>query len=91
MAHEILLVQWPQGVHLQAFADVFAFIATDNIREGIRKLSKFAQDKFKNMVEKINCTSKWKNQAISSSASLSEDQRLNLRTNQLAVKTILNI
>ncbi|GBM99548.1 hypothetical protein AVEN_48232-1 [Araneus ventricosus] len=36
-ADEILSVQWPQGVHLQAFADDFAFIVTDNTREGLQK------------------------------------------------------
>ncbi|GBN22216.1 hypothetical protein AVEN_258247-1 [Araneus ventricosus] len=47
VADEILSVQWPQRVHLQAFADDFAFIVTDNTRESLRKLSKFALDKFK--------------------------------------------
>ncbi|GBN08470.1 hypothetical protein AVEN_52392-1 [Araneus ventricosus] len=37
---------------------------------------------------KINCTSQWKNQTMSFSASLSEDQRLNGRVNQLAPKSI---
>ncbi|GBN83197.1 hypothetical protein AVEN_112636-1 [Araneus ventricosus] len=46
VADEILSVQWPQGVHLQAFADDFAFIVTDNTREGLRKLSKLELDNF---------------------------------------------
>ncbi|GBM16489.1 Retrovirus-related Pol polyprotein from type-1 retrotransposable element R1 [Araneus ventricosus] len=33
VADEILSVQWPQGAHLQAFADGSAFIVTDNTRE----------------------------------------------------------
>ncbi|GBM72483.1 hypothetical protein AVEN_106620-1 [Araneus ventricosus] len=49
---EILSVQWPQGVHLQAFADDFAFIVTDNTREGLIKLSKLALDKFKDWTDK---------------------------------------
>ncbi|GBO06211.1 Retrovirus-related Pol polyprotein from type-1 retrotransposable element R1, partial [Araneus ventricosus] len=52
VADEILSVQWPQGVHLQAFADYFAFIVTDNAREGLRKLSKLALDKFKVWADK---------------------------------------
>ncbi|GBM44041.1 Retrovirus-related Pol polyprotein from type-1 retrotransposable element R1 [Araneus ventricosus] len=52
VADEILSVQWPQGVHLQAFADGFAFIITDNTREGFRKLSKLALDKFKEWSDK---------------------------------------
>ncbi|GBO21033.1 Retrovirus-related Pol polyprotein from type-1 retrotransposable element R1 [Araneus ventricosus] len=52
LADEILLVQWPQGIHLQAFADDFAFIITDNTREGLRKLSKLALDKFKEWANK---------------------------------------
>ncbi|GBL89958.1 Retrovirus-related Pol polyprotein from type-1 retrotransposable element R1 [Araneus ventricosus] len=52
MAGEIISVQWPQGVHLQAFADDFALIATDNTREGLRKLSKLALDKFKECADK---------------------------------------
>ncbi|GBO34625.1 hypothetical protein AVEN_155624-1 [Araneus ventricosus] len=52
VADEILSVQWPQGVHLQAFADDFAFIVTDNTREGLRKLSKLALDKFKEWADK---------------------------------------
>ncbi|GBN73370.1 Retrovirus-related Pol polyprotein from type-1 retrotransposable element R1 [Araneus ventricosus] len=47
VADETLSVQWPQGVHLQAFADDFAFIVTDNTREGPRKLRKLALDTFK--------------------------------------------
>ncbi|GBL92374.1 Retrovirus-related Pol polyprotein from type-1 retrotransposable element R1 [Araneus ventricosus] len=49
VADEILSVQWPQGAHLQEFADYFAFIVTDNTREGLRKL---ALDKFKNWADK---------------------------------------
>ncbi|GBM22415.1 hypothetical protein AVEN_221487-1 [Araneus ventricosus] len=49
---EILSVHWPQGVHIQAFADDFAFIVSDNNREGLRKLSKFAMDKFKDWADK---------------------------------------
>ncbi|GBM64152.1 hypothetical protein AVEN_57163-1 [Araneus ventricosus] len=49
VADEILSVQWPQGVHLQAFADDFAFSVTDNTREG---LSKLALDKFKEWADK---------------------------------------
>ncbi|GBM50789.1 hypothetical protein AVEN_137110-1 [Araneus ventricosus] len=45
-------VQWPQGVHLQAFADDFALIVTDNTKEGLRKLNKFALDKFKDWADK---------------------------------------
>ncbi|GBL76549.1 Retrovirus-related Pol polyprotein from type-1 retrotransposable element R1 [Araneus ventricosus] len=52
VADEILLVQWPQGVNLQAFADDFAFIITDNTREGLRKLIKLALDKFKEWTDK---------------------------------------
>ncbi|GBM66959.1 hypothetical protein AVEN_57858-1 [Araneus ventricosus] len=52
VADEILSVQWPQGVHLQAFADDFAFIVTDNTREGLRKLSKLALDKLKKWTDK---------------------------------------
>ncbi|GBM67275.1 hypothetical protein AVEN_201208-1 [Araneus ventricosus] len=52
VADEILLIQWPQGVHLQAFADVFAFIVIDNTCECFRKLSKFALDKFKDWADK---------------------------------------
>ncbi|GBM41300.1 hypothetical protein AVEN_202892-1 [Araneus ventricosus] len=52
VADEILSVLWPQGVHLQAFADAFAFIVTDNTREGLRKLSKLALDKFKDWADK---------------------------------------
>ncbi|GBM64271.1 hypothetical protein AVEN_47228-1 [Araneus ventricosus] len=52
VADEILSVHWPQGVHLQAFADVFAFIITDNTREGLRKLRKLALDKFKEWANK---------------------------------------
>ncbi|GBN09170.1 hypothetical protein AVEN_186916-1 [Araneus ventricosus] len=52
VADKILSVQWPQGVHLQAFADDFAFIVTDNTREGLRKLSKLALDKFKDWADK---------------------------------------
>ncbi|GBM30483.1 hypothetical protein AVEN_237706-1 [Araneus ventricosus] len=37
---------------LQAFADDFAFIITDNTREGLRKLSKLALDKFKEWADK---------------------------------------
>ncbi|GBM42184.1 hypothetical protein AVEN_261160-1 [Araneus ventricosus] len=40
LADEMFAVQWPQGVHLKAFAYVFAFIVTDNTREGLGKLSK---------------------------------------------------
>ncbi|GBM29383.1 hypothetical protein AVEN_253905-1 [Araneus ventricosus] len=43
----------PQGVHLQAFSNDFAFIVTDNTREGLQKLSKFALDKFKDWAAKI--------------------------------------
>ncbi|GBO35626.1 Retrovirus-related Pol polyprotein from type-1 retrotransposable element R1 [Araneus ventricosus] len=52
VADEILSVQWPQGVHLQALADYFVFIVTDNTREGLRKLSKLALDKFKDWADK---------------------------------------
>ncbi|GBN44723.1 hypothetical protein AVEN_113113-1 [Araneus ventricosus] len=52
VAAEILSVQWPQGVHLQAFADDFAFIITDNTREGLRNFSKLALDKFKDWAGK---------------------------------------
>ncbi|GBM57304.1 Retrovirus-related Pol polyprotein from type-1 retrotransposable element R1 [Araneus ventricosus] len=52
VADKILSVQWPQGVHLQAFTDDFAFIITDNTREGLRKLSKLALDKFKEWADK---------------------------------------
>ncbi|GBN25697.1 Retrovirus-related Pol polyprotein from type-1 retrotransposable element R1, partial [Araneus ventricosus] len=52
VADEILSVQWPQGVHLQAFTDDFAFIITDNTKEGLRKLSKLALDKFKEWADK---------------------------------------
>ncbi|GBN49606.1 hypothetical protein AVEN_240235-1 [Araneus ventricosus] len=52
VADEILSVQWRQGVHLQAFADDFAFIITDNTREGLRKLSKLALDNFKEWTDK---------------------------------------
>ncbi|GBN62968.1 hypothetical protein AVEN_69885-1 [Araneus ventricosus] len=45
-------VEWPQGVHIQAFTDDFAFIVTDNTREGPRKLGKFALDKFKDWADK---------------------------------------
>ncbi|GBN94013.1 Retrovirus-related Pol polyprotein from type-1 retrotransposable element R1 [Araneus ventricosus] len=54
VADEILSVQWPQGVHLEAFADDSAFIITDNTREGLRKLSKLALDKFKEWADKNN-------------------------------------
>ncbi|GBM60573.1 Retrovirus-related Pol polyprotein from type-1 retrotransposable element R1 [Araneus ventricosus] len=52
VANEILSVQWLQGVHLQTFAGDFAFIVTDNTREGLRKLSKLALDKFKEWTDK---------------------------------------
>ncbi|GBM21520.1 hypothetical protein AVEN_85333-1 [Araneus ventricosus] len=52
MADEILSVQWPQGVHLQAFADDFAFVVTENTIEGLRKLSKLVLDKFKEWADK---------------------------------------
>ncbi|GBO04612.1 Putative protein in type-1 retrotransposable element R1DM [Araneus ventricosus] len=52
MADEILSVQWPQRVHLQAFSNDFAFIVTDNTREGSRRLSKLALDKFKDWADK---------------------------------------
>nr|GBN13851.1 Retrovirus-related Pol polyprotein from type-1 retrotransposable element R1 [Araneus ventricosus] len=52
LADEILSVQWPQGVHLQAFSDDFAFIVTGNTREGLRKLSKLALDEFKEWADK---------------------------------------
>ncbi|GBL77188.1 hypothetical protein AVEN_12809-1 [Araneus ventricosus] len=52
VADEILSVQWPQEVHQQAFADDFAFIVTDNTREGLRKISKLALDKFKEWADK---------------------------------------
>ncbi|GBM16328.1 Retrovirus-related Pol polyprotein from type-1 retrotransposable element R1 [Araneus ventricosus] len=52
VADEILSVQWPQGVHLQAFADDFAFIITDNTRESLRKISRLALDKFKDWADK---------------------------------------
>ncbi|GBN77825.1 hypothetical protein AVEN_123090-1 [Araneus ventricosus] len=52
VADEILSVQWRQGVHLQAFSDDFAFIITDNTREGLRKLSKLALDMFKEWADK---------------------------------------
>ncbi|GBL76091.1 Retrovirus-related Pol polyprotein from type-1 retrotransposable element R1 [Araneus ventricosus] len=52
VADEILSVQWPQGVHLQAFAYDFTFIVTDNTREGLRKLRKLELDKFKDWANK---------------------------------------
>ncbi|GBN04245.1 Putative protein in type-1 retrotransposable element R1DM [Araneus ventricosus] len=52
VADEILSVQWPQVVYLEAFADDFAFIVTDNTREGLRNLSKLALDKFKEWTDK---------------------------------------
>ncbi|GBN42437.1 hypothetical protein AVEN_216391-1 [Araneus ventricosus] len=52
VADEILSVQWPQGVHLQAFADDFALFVTDNTREGLSKLSKSALNKFKDWANK---------------------------------------
>ncbi|GBN31612.1 hypothetical protein AVEN_105607-1 [Araneus ventricosus] len=52
VADEILSVKWPQGVHLQAFADDFAFIVIDNTREGPRKFNKLALDKFKEWADK---------------------------------------
>ncbi|GBN81303.1 hypothetical protein AVEN_106820-1 [Araneus ventricosus] len=52
VADKILSVQWPQRVYLQAFADDFAFIVTDNTSEGLRKLSKLALDKFKKWADK---------------------------------------
>ncbi|GBM68992.1 hypothetical protein AVEN_158815-1 [Araneus ventricosus] len=41
-----------QGVHLQAFANDFVFTVTENTREGLRKLSKLALDKFKDWADK---------------------------------------
>ncbi|GBO42099.1 hypothetical protein AVEN_273105-1 [Araneus ventricosus] len=52
VADEILSVHWPQGVHLQAFAEDFALIVTESTREGLRKLSKLALDKFKDWADK---------------------------------------
>ncbi|GBM63399.1 hypothetical protein AVEN_82254-1 [Araneus ventricosus] len=49
---EILSVQWPQGVHLQAFADDFEFIVTDNTKEWLRKINKLALGKFKEWADK---------------------------------------
>ncbi|GBM99500.1 hypothetical protein AVEN_119779-1 [Araneus ventricosus] len=49
---EILSEQWPLGVYLQAFSDDFVFIITDNTRECLRKLRKFALNKFKDWTDK---------------------------------------
>ncbi|GBM28949.1 hypothetical protein AVEN_232041-1 [Araneus ventricosus] len=49
---EILSVQWCQGVHIRAFAEDFAFIVTDNTREGPEKLRYFALNKFKDWTDK---------------------------------------
>ncbi|GBM51043.1 hypothetical protein AVEN_123860-1 [Araneus ventricosus] len=46
-ADEVLSMQGPQGVHLQEFTDDFSLIVTDNIREVLRKLSKFVLVHFK--------------------------------------------
>ncbi|GBO06756.1 hypothetical protein AVEN_202697-1 [Araneus ventricosus] len=84
MADEILSVKWPQEVHLQAFADD---LLTDNTREVLRKLSKFALDKFKDRADKNKLHVSMEKSSYVLFSILSEDQRLNGETNQLTAKT----
>ncbi|GBM73670.1 hypothetical protein AVEN_216149-1, partial [Araneus ventricosus] len=88
VADEILSVQWPQGVHLQTFADAFAFIVTDSTREGLRKLNKLALGKFKEWADNNKLHVSMEKSSYVLFSKLVRGPTIKWGTNQLTVKTI---
>ncbi|GBN59797.1 hypothetical protein AVEN_190130-1 [Araneus ventricosus] len=52
VADEILKTDWPKEVHLQAFADDFAFVISGRSRRELEQHTSFALETFKNWTDK---------------------------------------
>ncbi|GBO46671.1 hypothetical protein AVEN_46920-1, partial [Araneus ventricosus] len=52
VADEILKTDWPKEIHLQAFADDFAFVISGGTRRELEQHTSFALETFKNWTDK---------------------------------------
>ncbi|GBM63818.1 hypothetical protein AVEN_142817-1 [Araneus ventricosus] len=52
VADEVLRQDWSQGVHLQAFADDFVFLANAGTKQGVKNLANKALQTFKTWTDK---------------------------------------
>ncbi|GBM41108.1 hypothetical protein AVEN_63301-1 [Araneus ventricosus] len=52
VADEILKTDWPKEIHLQAFADDFAFVFSGKTRRELEQHTSFALESFKNFTDK---------------------------------------